>query len=86
MIKNNLRNGVVVNLVCLVTGFIISILLELKLFGLSLTFFLTSMINYIISSRANENYLVWDRVALFCLITSFLFLIFSFFNTISSLH
>jgi len=85
--KNNLSNVVLVNLVCLVIGLFISILLlEWGLFGLSLTLFVNSMINYAITSRANENYFVWDRIALICLITSFLALIFGFFDLVSNLH
>lgn len=83
--EDDWSNILLVNLACLVTGFIISI--ELKpvvMFGL--TFFITSMINYAITSRSSKNYLAWDRMGLFCLIASFVTLILAFFNSLSNLH
>lgn len=85
--EDDWSNILLVNLACLVIGFIISI--ELKpvvVFGLSLTFFVTSMINYAISSRSSKNYLAWDRMGLFCLIASFIMLILAFVDLLSNLH
>ena len=85
--EDDWSNILLVNLACLVIGFIISI--ELKpvvVFGLSLTFFVTSMINYAISSRSSKNYLAWDRMGLFCLIARPTMLILAFVDLLSNLH
>ena len=84
--ENDLSNVVLVNLSCLIVGLIVSIILEWGVLGLSLTLFITSMINYTITSRSSKNYLAWDRMGLFCLIASFVTLILAFFDLLSNLH
>ncbi|WP_375560950.1 hypothetical protein ACE193_25210 [Bernardetia sp. OM2101] len=75
-----------VNLACLITGCITLIFSKWGMFGLSWILFTISTINYVISSRATQNYIVWDRIGLFCLIASFLTFILAFFDLLSNLH
>ncbi|WP_291727349.1 hypothetical protein [Bernardetia sp.] len=84
--KEDWSNLLLVNLSCIAFGFVLSTTLHLNIFGLGLAFFITSMVNYAISSRANDTYLKWDRVGLFSLIASFLLLLIAIFNALSDLH